>query len=207
MGRHHRSLRQEVLINIPIQQTWHFLCHIVTEFCFSRVSPAKTYVKLGMWSLRMNNSTSLPSGRQEAASDPLPPPQLVRVLEAFVHTNFDGITLDNNIALLHLDTAVDLSEPQACLACLPSIPSYQGHTCSATSFSSADGSIFTRDSTLSQLDFTILNYTSCDASLRTTGKLQSNFRLNREVTICGSANANEDTCRGDGGSPLVVNIK
>ena len=79
-------------------------------------------VKLGMWSLT-NDSTST---EQDQTSDYLPPPQVFHVLEAFVHTNYDGITLDNNIALLHLDNYADFSEPQVCLACLPSIKSYEG---------------------------------------------------------------------------------
>jgi secreted trypsin-like serine protease len=156
-------------------------------------------VKLGMWSLA-NNSAATDQG----STDYLPPPQVLRVLEAFVHTNYDGITLDNNIALLHLDNYADFSEPQVCLACLPSVRSNEGSSCTVTGFSSPDGNTFGMDSTLSQLEFVIQNATKCNEALRTNGKLQSNFRLNADVAICALASANEDTCHGDGGSPLVV---
>ncbi|OQV25927.1 putative Chymotrypsinogen B [Hypsibius exemplaris] len=172
---------------------------LTTAHCVKRTPPAKMLIKLGMWSL--TNESSAPG--QDQSSDYLPRPQSLRVLEAFIHTNFDGITLDNNIALLHLDNFADFTEPQVCLACLPSIRSYEGSTCTVTGFSSPDGNTFGKDSTLSQLDFVLQNSSKCDESLRTNGKLQSNFRLNADVAVCALANANEDTCHGDGGSPLV----
>lgn len=160
-----------------------------------RVPPSKMAVKLGMWAL---NGTS-------GTGDMSPPTQIFRVREAFLHYSYDAVTLDNDVALLHLDNQVDLSEPQVCLICLPSQDNYDGAQCTISSFSPSEGNTLGNTSVLSQLDFTVINASSCQSQLVATGKLQNNFRLNGDVTLCAKSNAaGEDTCRGDGGSSIAV---
>ncbi|XP_055336528.1 uncharacterized protein LOC129586977 [Paramacrobiotus metropolitanus] len=168
---------------------------LTAAHCVKRVPPAKTVVRLGLWAL--NGTTS------SVPNPILPPAQTFRVLEAFVHYSYDAVTLDNNVALLHLDNQADFSEPQVCLICLPSQDNYDGSRCTVSSFSAADGMTFGPDSVLSQVDMNVMNSSDCEVALVNTGKLQNNFRLNGDVTLCAKGNPNEDTCRGDGGSGLT----
>ncbi len=59
---------------------------------------------------------------------------------------------------------------------------------------------------LKQVDLNLVSHAECQRNLRTVKKLGRFFRLD-PTAICAGGNENVDTCKGDGGGPLVCPVR
>uniref|UniRef100_A0A6G1SCX4 Vitamin K-dependent protein C n=1 Tax=Aceria tosichella TaxID=561515 RepID=A0A6G1SCX4_9ACAR len=161
--------------------------HCVTQHLRSE---SQLYVRLGQSNL---NTTSLTERR--AARN-------VLVKTSYVHHNHNGITLDNDIALLRLDESVDLGEPNICTICLPERnPGKQlepGRRCTVTGYGyeTEQGPAALR---VRQTDLPLVGDQECQTKVSAT--LQKPFVLPAS-SFCAGGEPGQDACHGDGGSPL-----
>lgn len=159
--------------------------HCVTQHLRSE---SQLYVRLGQSNL---NTTSMAERR--AARN-------VMVKTSYVHHNHNGITLDNDIALLRLNESIDLSEPNICTICLPERKKQlePGRRCTVTGYGyeTEQGPAALR---VRQTDLPLVADQECQTKLGTT--LQKPFVLPAS-SFCAGGEPGQDACHGDGGSPL-----
>jgi len=137
----------------------------------------------------------------QAASEPRPH-QDRRVKQVVVHPEFNARNLHNDFALLFteqdfvLDSHIDT-------VCLPEPgQKFNFQTCFATGWGKdkfgAEGQY---QVVLKEVDLPVVEHSACEAGLRRT-RLGRRFRLHSSF-LCAGGIAGKDTCKGDGGSPLV----
>lgn len=124
----------------------------------------------------------------------------IRVNTSYVHHNHNGVTLDNDIALLRLDEPADLDGPSICLVCLPE-KSHQleaGKRCTVTGYGFENE---TGPSALKirQTDLPIVTDQECQNKTSTVLGKQFNLPVS---SFCAGGELGQDACHGDGGSPL-----
>lgn len=145
------------------------------------------YVRLGQSNL---NSTQLNRSAKT-----------IQVKTSYVHHNHNGLTLDNDIALLRLEEPVDLSEEQSiCLVCLPERASQveEGKRCTVSGYGyeNEEGPAALR---IRQTDLPIVDDLECQN--KTSQALGKAFSLPAN-SFCAGGELGQDACHGDGGSPL-----
>ncbi|KAH7637567.1 group 3 mite allergen-like protein [Dermatophagoides farinae] len=126
------------------------------------------------------------------------------VEEIFIHPNFVPRNLANDVALLKLDTELDLSQhPHISPICMPqTFESFAGHRCYVAGWGkNAFGHQGEYQSVLMKVDLPVLDSRMCENQLKHT-KLGYGFRLDRSM-ICAGGEPGKDACEGDGGSGLV----
>jgi len=119
-----------------------------------------------------------------------------------IHPEFNGRNLQNDFALLFttddfvLDSHIDT-------ACLPAADeSFEGVTCFATGWGKDQfGAAGQYQVVLKEIDLPVISHDQCENSLRST-RLGQKFKLDNSF-LCAGGIAGKDTCKGDGGSPLV----
>lgn len=125
----------------------------------------------------------------------------IQVRTSYVHHNHNGITLDNDIALLRLEEPVNLEEPSICLVCLPERSSQMdpGKRCTVTGygFETESGPAALR---VRQTSLPIVTDQECQN--KTSAVLAKPFTLPAS-SFCAGGEAGQDACHGDGGSPLT----
>lgn len=155
--------------------------------------PQKLKVRVGEWDT-------------QTSEEPLPH-QDRSVYEVVIHENFYKGGLFNDVALLFLSEAVDMSYDNVGIICLPPQDSnFDYSRCSASGWGK---DTFGRDGTyqviMKKVDLPVVPRDHCQAALRET-KVGRRFNLH-ESFICAGGEAGKDTCKGDGGSPLVCPIQ
>lgn len=135
--------------------------------------------------------------------------QARRIKQIIRHEEFDPEALFNDIALLELVLPVDI-QPHIQPLCLPppETPKLQAELRSALCFATGWGARLL-DSTsnerlLKRIFLPIVSRDECQGLLRVT-RLDKRFRL-RPSFLCAGGIKGEDTCKGDGGSPLFCMI-
>merc|ERR1711990_560328 len=124
-----------------------------------------------------------------------------------VHPNYDESTTNNDIALLKLAEAVNLSIYTP--ACLPaSSADYVGQTAKVYGWGRTDPCGFTTSSKLLKADVTVVSDTECAAAsgLRQCTENPTTVSYSGKITsqmLCASATG-KDACQGDSGGPLTV---
>lgn len=137
--------------------------------------------------------------------DEIYPHQDRQVAEIVIHEQYYKGGLHNDVALLFLTTAVDLAE-NVNTACLPP----QGFNFDrARCFASGWGKdLFGKEGKyqviLKRIEMPVVPRDACKNELRLT-RLGPHFDLH-ESFICAGGERGKDTCKGDGGSPLVCPI-
>merc|ERR1712038_2191683 len=137
----------------------------------------------------------------QAASEPRPH-QDRKVKQVVVHPEFNARNLHNDFALLFteqdfvLDSHIDT-------VCLPEPgQKFNFQTCFATGWGKdkfgAEGQY---QVVLKEVDLPVVEHSACEAGLRRT-RLGRRFRLHSSF-LCAGGVPGKDTCKGDGGSPLV----
>lgn len=126
----------------------------------------------------------------------------IQVRTSYVHHNHNGITLDNDIALLRLARDVELDvNPAVCLICLPernSLAMDTGKRCVVTGYGfeqeSGPAALKVR-----QTELPIVADQDCQN--KTSQALGKPFSLPAS-SFCAGGELGQDACHGDGGSPL-----
>lgn len=133
------------------------------------------------------------------------PHQDREVAEIIIHENYYKGGLFNDIALLILATPVDLIE-NVNTACLPPQDFlFDGSRCFASGWGKdLWGKEGKYQVILKKIDLPIIPRQPCTEKLRLT-RLGHHFNLHQSF-ICAGGERGKDTCKGDGGSPLVCPI-
>lgn len=127
------------------------------------------------------------------------------VVKVVVHPNFHAGALFNDVALLFLNEPVLLQE-NVDIVCLPTKDTVVDQK---QCFASGWGrDVFGKEGKyqviLKKVELPIVPHQRCQDSLRKT-RLGAHFELHRSF-ICAGGVPGKDTCKGDGGSPLVCPI-
>merc|ERR1712126_526264 len=128
------------------------------------------------------------------------------VTELDIHPAFNDKNLANDWALLYTAQPFELQE-HIDTVCLPQPgEQFAGDTCFATGWGKdkfgAEGQY---QVVLKEIDLPVVGHDQCEAKLRTT-RLGRRFQLD-DSFICAGGEDGKDTCKGDGGSPLVCPSK
>lgn len=165
---------------------------LTAAHCVATKQKETLVVRAGEWDTQTKNE--------------LYPHQDRRVREVIVHEKLNKGSLANDIALLILEQPFDLAEniQPACLP--PKNTKFDGANCFASGWGK---NIFGKEGKyqviLKKVQLPVVAHDKCQASLRKT-RLGNRFRLDPSF-VCAGGRAGEDTCRGDGGSPLVCPIQ
>merc|ERR1712223_2231166 len=136
-----------------------------------------------------------------------PYPHQDRAVKALrLHPEYEGRNLFNDFAVLFLESNFDL-DINLDSVCLPEPEeTFDGTTCFATGWGKDKfGSAGEYQVVLKEIDLPVVSNDVCQDSLRTT-RLGKRFKLHPSF-ICAGGIPGKDTCKGDGGSPLVCPSK
>lgn len=133
------------------------------------------------------------------------PHQDREVEEVIIHPQYYAGALFNDVAILFLKSPVDLAD-NVDVVCLPEVTGVIDHT---KCFASGWGKdVFGQEGhyqvILKKIELPIVSRDECLNSLRET-RLGKHFILDKSF-ICAGGENGKDTCKGDGGSPLVCPI-
>ena len=163
--------------------------HCVDKF---RTNPTELKIRCGEWDTQTTDE---------------PYPHQDRYVENLaIHPEFDGRNLQNDFAVLFtsedfiLDSHIDT-------ACLPEADEvFDGTSCFATGWGKDQfGAVGQYQVVLKEIDLPVVGHGQCQDSLRST-RLGQKFKLH-DSFLCAGGIAGKDTCKGDGGSPLVCPSK
>uniref|UniRef100_A0A182M075 Phenoloxidase-activating factor 2 n=1 Tax=Anopheles culicifacies TaxID=139723 RepID=A0A182M075_9DIPT len=128
-----------------------------------------------------------------------------RVAEVITHDAFNKGSLANDVALLILMEPFQLAENVQPICLPPKGTSFDRSKCFASGWGK---NIFGKEGLyqviLKKVELPVVPHGECQQSLRTT-RLGKRFVLHQSF-LCAGGVAGQDTCRGDGGSPLVCPI-
>jgi len=163
--------------------------HCVDKF---RENPNDLLVRCGEWDTQ--NETE-PYPHQDRS-----------VQEMVIHPEFDGRNLQNDFGLLFMREDFELAS-HVDSVCLPNPGElFESDTCFATGWGKDQfGSSGSYQVVLKEIDLSVVSHTQCQDSLRQT-RLGKRYRLH-DSFICAGGEEGKDTCKGDGGSPLVCPSK
>ena len=123
-----------------------------------------------------------------------------------IHPEFNPLNLQNDFALIHMAENFILS-PAVDTICLPDRAQeensqYLKENCFATGWGKDKfGKEGNYQVILKQVKMDMVNHGQCQNLLRTT-RLGQLFRLDKSF-VCAGGESGKDTCKGDGGGPLV----
>ncbi|XP_054718614.1 uncharacterized protein LOC129228011 [Uloborus diversus] len=125
------------------------------------------------------------------------------VVEAVVHPDFYPGNLQNDLALLRLESPVDPTSPHISPACLPELNErFDNLRCWVTGWGkNAFGEQGEYQSVLKEVDIPMLSHRDCEHRLKQT-RLGRSYQLHPGF-LCAGGEPGKDACTGDGGSPLV----
>ncbi|KAG7296117.1 hypothetical protein JYU34_021213 [Plutella xylostella] len=126
------------------------------------------------------------------------------VLSVHVHPQYYAGTLDNDLAILKLQSPVEWTKyPHISPACLPDkYTDYAGQRCWTTGWGKdAFGDYGKYQNILKEVDVPIHGHNQCQQQLRQT-RLGFNYELSPGF-LCAGGEEGKDACKGDGGGPLV----
>merc|ERR1712165_222077 len=123
-----------------------------------------------------------------------------------IHPEFNPRNLANDWAVLYTSQDFDL-QAHIDTICLPQPEElFDFQTCFATGWGKDQfGAAGNYQVVLKEIDLPVVGHDQCEASLRTT-RLGKRFQLD-DSFICAGGVDGKDTCKGDGGSPLVCQSK
>jgi len=146
-------------------------------------------------------------GEWDTQNETEPYPHQDRLIKDLsIHPEFNGRNLQNDFALLYTEEDFELSN-HIDTVCLPTPEElFEGDTCFATGWGKDKfGSAGNYQVVLKEIDLSVVNHDQCENSLRRT-RLGKRYRLH-DSFICAGGESGKDTCKGDGGSPLVCPSK
>ncbi|XP_043269851.1 phenoloxidase-activating factor 2-like [Venturia canescens] len=128
------------------------------------------------------------------------------VSKIIIHEQFNEKSLFNDFAILILSHPFNLGE-NVDVVCLPELHDRFDHSrCFATGWGKGVfGHASLYQAILKKVELPIVPYDECQTALRRT-RLGHHFNLDSSF-VCAGGEVGQDTCRGDGGGPLVCPIK
>ncbi|XP_017783179.1 PREDICTED: trypsin-3-like isoform X1 [Nicrophorus vespilloides] len=162
---------------------------ITAAHCVSNLGKFK--VRAGEWNWASNNE---PIPHQDRFTK--------RII---IHPHYDPSSLRNDIAILILDNPLKLTENVG-VVCLPPYAKRMKtrRRCTASGWGKNSHTVGTYQSTLKKVDLPIMPIENCLHSLR-RARLGASFNLHSSF-ICAGGEMHKDTCKGDGGSPLICPV-
>jgi len=159
--------------------------HCVDKF---RQTPGELKVRCGEWDTQHETEPYPHQDRQ--------------VVDLEIHPEFEARNLKNDFAVLFTNEDFVLSS-HIDTTCLPQPgETFDGTTCFATGWGKDKfGATGEYQVVLKEIDLPVVNHDDCQESLRKT-RLGGKFKLDDSFVCAGGING-KDTCKGDGGSPLV----
>ncbi|XP_071520052.1 uncharacterized protein [Panulirus ornatus] len=165
--------------------------HLLTAaHCLTGLTPGELKVRLGEWDVGADTEFYKHVERQ--------------VLGIYPHPEFYAGNLNNDIAVVRIQSAIDLtSNPHISPVCMPDrFASFASQRCYVSGWGKdAFGDHGSFQHVLKEVDLPVIDRHVCQASLRQT-RLGHSFSLH-EGMICAGGEEGKDACEGDGGSPLV----
>ncbi|XP_045464491.1 phenoloxidase-activating factor 2-like [Harmonia axyridis] len=148
-------------------------------------------VRAGEWDWQMPNEN--------------PPHQNRFVKMIIIHNKYIPSTVQNDIAMLVTDEPFDLTYTVG-VVCIP-FPNtqYRDTTCTASGWGESSYYGGGEQTILRKTDLPLVEREECTRALQ-EARLGPRFFLDQSF-ICAGGEEDKDTCRGDGGSPLVCPIK
>ena len=130
------------------------------------------------------------------------------VLSISIHPDFYSGNLYNDIAIIKLDGFLDFQRnPHISPVCLPdSLAEFSGERCFVSGWGKdAFGGDGSYQHTLKEVDVPVLDHGDCERKLQRT-RLGYEFTLHPGF-VCAGGEEGKDSCKGDGGSPLVCQVE
>ncbi|CAK1553828.1 unnamed protein product [Leptosia nina] len=155
-----------------------------------KFQPSLVICRLGEWDTQITNE-QYPHEDQD-------------VKKIIVHENFNSKTNAFNIALLITKSEFDLSYPNTRIACLGRSLPQPGTNCHGMGWGQQLHKLMEYAISLKKVSVPIVDRGDCEISLQQAPVLGPRFRLDRTHMCAGGRR--QDTCQGDGGSPLVCKI-
>uniref|UniRef100_A0A8D8TJC9 Phenoloxidase-activating factor 2 n=1 Tax=Cacopsylla melanoneura TaxID=428564 RepID=A0A8D8TJC9_9HEMI len=164
--------------------------------CVNSIPVQDIKVRGGEWDTVSNNK-----------SDREPFPYQERtVSQIYIHQSFEPSTVYNDIALIVLDFPFPVKDHIAQICTPNSVEEYDDQKCLVTGWGKDKFGVEGRyQSTLKKLDLKIVPRNICQQKLRQT-RLGGQFKLH-DSFICATGGPNQDACKGDGGGPLICQLK
>uniref|UniRef100_A0A1B6IKS2 Phenoloxidase-activating factor 2 n=1 Tax=Homalodisca liturata TaxID=320908 RepID=A0A1B6IKS2_9HEMI len=130
------------------------------------------------------------------------PVQNVNVKHVIIHEEYLAETFQNDIALLFLESPVDMM-PNVATVCLPSQGIiFDNQTCMASGWGKDVAGVFDQyPDIMKKVTMSVVSHSLCEERLQST-KMGENFQLH-DSSMCALGLNGRDLCQGDGGSPLV----
>ncbi|XP_050359661.1 phenoloxidase-activating factor 2-like [Nymphalis io] len=156
------------------------------------VTGSNLFIRAGEWDTQSN--------------DELYPYQDRNISEIVIHDEFNKRNLFNDIALLFLTMPLELA-PNVGLVCLPlqNSPVAEGLRCISSGWGKDKyGKNSPYRVVMKKVEVPTINNEKCQSAFRLT-RLGKFFKLHSSF-MCAGGEQDEDTCQGDGGSPLVCPI-
>ncbi|KAI1292137.1 Serine protease 44 [Halotydeus destructor] len=165
---------------------------ITAAHCIKKNTPADLKVRFGEWDVHRE--------------DEFYPYVEKFVRDIIVHSDYYPGNLINDIALIRIDSPVDLGLPHIAPICLPEpYENFAGHRCWVTGWGkNSFGHQGEYQSVLKEVDLPVIDNAHCQQALRHT-RLGPNYHLHPGF-VCAGGEAGKDACEGDGGSPLVCEV-
>uniref|UniRef100_A0AAG5DIW8 Peptidase S1 domain-containing protein n=2 Tax=Anopheles atroparvus TaxID=41427 RepID=A0AAG5DIW8_ANOAO len=159
--------------------------------CVQNKQPVQLKVRVGEWDTQTKNE--------------IYPHQDRSVVEVVVHPEFYKGGLHNDVALLFLDSPLQLNDGIQTVCLPPQDMVFDHATCFASGWGKdVFGKAGTYQVILKKIDLPVVPNDKCQSALRTT-RLGAKFNLHKSF-LCAGGVPGKDTCKGDGGSPLVCPI-
>lgn len=160
--------------------------------CVQNKAPAQLKVRGGEWDTQTKNEIHAHQDRN--------------VAEVIVHPEYYKGGLYNDVALLIMDAPFNLDEGLQTVCLPPPDAKFDHQRCYASGWGKdVFGKAGSYQAILKKIDLPIVPSAQCQTALRTT-RVGPKFVLHNSF-ICAGGEKGKDTCKGDGGSPLVCPIQ
>merc|ERR1719264_850540 len=169
--------------------------HLLTAtHCINQYRPEELRIRLGEWDVHTDTEFH---------------PNLdMDILSVSYHPEFHAGNLYNDISMIKLDGRIDFqSNPHISPVCLPDVfQDFSGERCWVSGWGKdALGEEGTYQPVLKEVDVPVLDNTQCEAALQKT-RLGQDFLLHPGF-VCAGGEEGKDACKGDGGGPLVCEVR
>ncbi|XP_035790014.1 phenoloxidase-activating factor 2-like [Anopheles albimanus] len=169
----------------------HHQVVLTAAHCLNKIQKSKLTVRAGEWDTQTTRERY--------------PTQDRSVAEIVIHPEYYKAGALNDVALLFLDSPFQPKKIIQPVCLPPSDAKFDHQTCFATGWGKDRyGKAGTYQAILRKIDLPIVPNDQCQTALRTT-ELDEEFTLHKSF-ICAGGEEGKDTCKGDGGSPLVCPV-